>query len=271
MNKYLLVLVAILYSISVNSQTVIKMTNNNGVYTMPCKVNGLPLNFIFDTGASNVSISLTEAIFMLKNGYLKESQMGTKEYYRLANGEISEGTKVVLSKVEIGNLTLENIEASIVHELYAPLLLGQSVLSKFSNIMFDYQRETLTLNKLGGKSNRTPNNQKLYSKSLECVSSGFYIKPDNDIRITNISTHLSQEKSKKLKTITYSNETGYRLKYIELKVTILNNLMEEINNYNVFVPRPVNNLENEIYEITEDISIEDMQTCILSISDWDIY
>jgi predicted aspartyl protease len=34
-------------------------------YRLPCTVNGLPLNFILDTGADEVSISLSEALFML--------------------------------------------------------------------------------------------------------------------------------------------------------------------------------------------------------------
>mgnify|MGYP002776377742 CR=1 FL=1 len=46
------------------SQTVIIMNKENGVYTVPCKINGLSLKFIFDTGASDVSISLTEAMFL---------------------------------------------------------------------------------------------------------------------------------------------------------------------------------------------------------------
>ena len=37
------------------------------MYEVPCNVNGLPLNFIFDTGASTVSISSIEVSFMLKN------------------------------------------------------------------------------------------------------------------------------------------------------------------------------------------------------------
>jgi predicted aspartyl protease len=43
------------------SQTVIQMKREGGVSIIPCKVNGLQLSFIFDTGASDVSISLTEA------------------------------------------------------------------------------------------------------------------------------------------------------------------------------------------------------------------
>lgn len=44
------------------SQTVIQMKRQGGVSIIPCKVNGLQLSFIFDTGASDVTISLTEAL-----------------------------------------------------------------------------------------------------------------------------------------------------------------------------------------------------------------
>lgn len=54
----------------------------------------MPLKFIFDTGASDVTISLTEALFMLKNGYLKETDFKVSVYYSIANGEIAEGTRI---------------------------------------------------------------------------------------------------------------------------------------------------------------------------------
>jgi len=47
----------------------------SGVYEVPCTINELPLKFIFDTGASTVTISSVEASFMLKNGYLKEADI----------------------------------------------------------------------------------------------------------------------------------------------------------------------------------------------------
>ena len=68
-NIYLILLLLFQLSFTGQSQTVIKMKKEGGVSIIPCKVNGLNLNFIFDTGASDVSISLTEANFMLKNGY----------------------------------------------------------------------------------------------------------------------------------------------------------------------------------------------------------
>jgi len=43
------------------SQTRIKMENEGGVYKIPSEVNGLRLKFIFDTGASYVTLPLATA------------------------------------------------------------------------------------------------------------------------------------------------------------------------------------------------------------------
>jgi clan AA aspartic protease (TIGR02281 family) len=113
------------------------MERVNGVYYVPCKLNGLPLKFVFDTGASDVSISLTEALFMIKNGYLKKEDLGENVYYSVANGDVAKGTKLNIKEIEIGGLKLFNIEASIVHETNAPLLLGQSMIEKLGRIQLD--------------------------------------------------------------------------------------------------------------------------------------
>ena len=112
------------------SQTSIDMEKINNIYMIPCKVNGLKLKFILDTGASDVSISQTEAQFMLKNGYLNKEDIGEKEYYTLANGNIAEGVIINLREIEIGGIILKNIKASIILEQKAPLLLGQTALQK---------------------------------------------------------------------------------------------------------------------------------------------
>jgi clan AA aspartic protease (TIGR02281 family) len=109
----------------------------SGVYEIPCTVNDLPLKFIFDTGASTITISSLDAAFMLKNNYLNEYDFGSKRNYRTASGDIIEGTKIRLRKVKIGEMVLENIEASVVHKQNAPLLFGQSALGKFAKISID--------------------------------------------------------------------------------------------------------------------------------------
>lgn len=129
-----------------NSSKIIQMNKMpGGTYEIPCKVNGLALKFIFDTGASDVSISLTEALFMLKNGHLKEEDIIGTQYYSIANGDIAEGTTIRIRKLEFGGVTLYNVDASIVHELQAPLLLGQSAISRLGKIQIDPNNSTLTI------------------------------------------------------------------------------------------------------------------------------
>lgn len=136
MKKLILVLI-VLYQINLFSQIKIMMFEEGGVYKVPCKINSLPLKFIFDTGASDVSISLSEAVFMLKNGYLNKKDIGEAVYYSIANGDVAKGTKLNIKEIEFGGLKLYNVEASIVHETNAPLLLGQSVISKLGKIQLD--------------------------------------------------------------------------------------------------------------------------------------
>jgi clan AA aspartic protease (TIGR02281 family) len=125
--------------------TIPMKSRGSGTFEVSCKVNGLLLNFIFDTGASDISISQTEAFFMLKNGYLSESDIKGEEKYIDATGNISVGTKILLKKVEIGGLILQNVSASVVNNKKAPLLLGQSALSKYGKILIDNKKGELTI------------------------------------------------------------------------------------------------------------------------------
>jgi clan AA aspartic protease (TIGR02281 family) len=138
-------LLLFLFSASfVIAQSVIRMEKIGGVFYMPCEINGLKMRFIFDTGASDVVMSLTEALYMLKNGHLDENDLRGTTYSQIANGEIIEGTKINLRVVKIGDKTLYNVPASITHTLDAPLLLGQSALSKLGRFQMDYSNNTLT-------------------------------------------------------------------------------------------------------------------------------
>lgn len=126
----------------------IRMTRQGGgTYEVPCKINELPLKLILDTGASTVSISSTEANFMLKNGYLNKTDIWGKERYGIATGEIREGTMIRLRSVQLGDLQLTNVEASVVHNQQAPLLLGQSVLERFGKIVIDNEKSQLIIHK----------------------------------------------------------------------------------------------------------------------------
>lgn len=110
---------------------------SGGTFQVDCSVNGLALNMIFDTGASDVTISKVEADFMLKNSYLSKDDIKGKQYYQIADGGISEGTVITLKEVRIGDAVLHNVNASVVKSQKAPLLLGESVLQRFGTFTVD--------------------------------------------------------------------------------------------------------------------------------------
>lgn len=131
---------------SVGRNKVIKMEKRAGnTYQISCKVNGLPLDFIFDTGASSVTLSRKQATYMLRNGYLSKDDIIGSNAYQTASGDIAIGTVIKLKKIEISGLVLNNVEASIINSDSAPLLLGQSALSRLGKIQIDYQNSTLTI------------------------------------------------------------------------------------------------------------------------------
>ena len=123
----------------------VPFTNEGKMCKVKCDINGLPLHFIFDTGASDVAMSSVEASFMLKNGYLTADDIVGKQNYMTASGEISEGTVVNLRNVNFGGLTLKDVRASITHHQAAPLLLGQSVLGKLGKIEIDNAAHVLRI------------------------------------------------------------------------------------------------------------------------------
>lgn len=126
-----------------SGKTTVKMSEENGTYKIPVEINGSNMNFIFDTGASIISMSETEAMFLYKQGTLKEEDFVGNVNFQDATGAISEGTIIKLKTVKIGNKILKNVEASIVHNSEAPLLFGQSALAKFGKVSIDYHKNEI--------------------------------------------------------------------------------------------------------------------------------
>ena len=123
----------------------IPFTREGGNCYVQCKINDLPMKFVFDTGASSVSISMVEASFMMKNGYLKKEDVIGSTYFSDAVGNINEGTVINLRKVQFGDMELDNVRASVVKNQKAPLLLGQTVLSRAGKIEIDNEKKVIKI------------------------------------------------------------------------------------------------------------------------------
>ena len=134
---FVFVAAALILVESLKAQIVVEMEKQGNLFAIPCKVNGLPIKLLFDTGASGVSISLTEAMFMLKNGYLSEDDIGGTVYSQIANGDIVENTEILIKEIEIGGMKITNIKAMVSNTVSAPLLLGQSVIQQLGPIQLE--------------------------------------------------------------------------------------------------------------------------------------
>lgn len=116
---------------------ILQMETEGGVRYVWIEINGIRLRFIFDTGASSICISPAEASVLYRQGTLRKEDILDVTYLQDATGRISEGTKINLREVKIGNQVLENVTATVIDNVNAPLLMGQTVLERFGSIEID--------------------------------------------------------------------------------------------------------------------------------------
>lgn len=91
-------------------------------------------NFVFDTGASTLTISNDLADRLISsNKITKDDFIGYKNFVD-ASGNTTKSKMVNIKDLEIGGLHVHNVEASINPGLNAPMLLGQSVIEKLGSI-----------------------------------------------------------------------------------------------------------------------------------------
>jgi aspartyl protease family protein len=112
--------------------------SSGGHFMTPGQINGRAVQFMVDTGATNLSMSVSDAEragIAYKNG--QRVQMST------ANG-VSDGYRIKLNSVRVGDVEIYDVDAVVTPQPMPFLLLGNSFLSRFK-----MQREStlMTLDK----------------------------------------------------------------------------------------------------------------------------
>ena len=111
---------------------------------MKVEVNGMGVEMIFDTGASNTLISMAEARYLYEKGQLTADDILGKSSSRVASGDIVQNTVVRLREVVIGGrLRCENVIAIGSDNVGAPLLLGNEVLNRAAAPTIDNERQVV--------------------------------------------------------------------------------------------------------------------------------
>src|SRR5260221_11735746 len=109
------------------------MVERGGVYRVPVVINdALKLNFIVDSGASDVSIPADVVRTLIRTGTIKKSDFIGTEMYSLADGSSVSSRTFMIRSLKVGDQIITDVRASIA-DVDAPLLLGQWFLRRFTS------------------------------------------------------------------------------------------------------------------------------------------
>ncbi|OFW80678.1 MAG: hypothetical protein A2887_03320 [Alphaproteobacteria bacterium RIFCSPLOWO2_01_FULL_40_26] len=110
----------------------------DGHFYIDVRVNGVPVRFMIDTGASDIVISVQEA----RRIGIDTKKLIFNKAYQTANG-MSFGASIMLNEIEIGNIKFRNVSASVNNADMGMSLLGMSFLRQFKK--YEFYRDKLVL------------------------------------------------------------------------------------------------------------------------------
>jgi clan AA aspartic protease (TIGR02281 family) len=130
---------------TISPESVIIAKNDGGTLTVPVTINdALTLDFIVDSGASDVAIPADVILTLVRTGTIHQSDfIGTKTY-QLADGSTVPSATLIIHTLKVGDREVHNVMASVA-SVNGSLLLGQSFFKAFNSWSIDNQRGAIIL------------------------------------------------------------------------------------------------------------------------------
>lgn len=173
MRYFFLFFTLLLSNIAILADVIIPLQNKGGVFYLPCKVNGVTEQFIFDTGASNVCLSRSFINRLSSTGAIESSDLVGKGSSQVADGRTIPHDIYNIRELTIGTRTLKNVRAVVVDGQNAPLLLGQTAIQRLGKYNIDGNHLIL---KEASRPNNNSNNTSAISEALSMYYNGNYRK-----------------------------------------------------------------------------------------------
>lgn len=128
-----------------SSSTVILMKKDGGIYAVPVLINNaITLDFMVDSGASDVSIPEDVVTTLIRAGTIRDTDFIGERTYVLADGSRVQSKTFRIRTLKVGDRVLENVTGSVA-STKGSLLLGQSFLGRFKSWSIDNNRHVLVL------------------------------------------------------------------------------------------------------------------------------
>jgi clan AA aspartic protease (TIGR02281 family) len=127
------------------SQAKVQLKLNDDVLVVPVEINGaMTLDFMIDSGASDVTIPADVFSTLKRTGTINESDVAGRRTYVLADGSRAESAFFTIKSLRIQNIILNDVTGSV-GPSQGPLLLGQSFLQRFKSWSIDNTKRELVL------------------------------------------------------------------------------------------------------------------------------
>ncbi len=140
---FCLITILIVFSPLHSEATEIQLEKQAGIYTLPVRINGvISLNFILDSGASEVVIPVDVVLTLVRAGTIRERDFLPGKTYTLADGSELKSPRFIIRELELGEIKINNVQASVAPPA-GKLLLGQSLLERLGSWTFDNNKHVL--------------------------------------------------------------------------------------------------------------------------------
>lgn len=127
------------------SSTEIPLLKEGGTFKVPVLINGIiPLHFTVDSGASDVTIPADVVMTLMRTGTIVDDDFLGDQIYVLADGSRIKSKRFRIRQLKVGDSVVHNVVGSVA-DVRGSLLLGQSFLSRFRKVSFNYKDNTLIL------------------------------------------------------------------------------------------------------------------------------
>jgi clan AA aspartic protease (TIGR02281 family) len=123
----------------------VPLKKDGGTFGVPVEINStLTLDFVVDSGATDVSVPADVFLTLIRTGTIKDSDVIGEQTYVLADGSKSKSITFTIRSLKIGGTIVNNVKGSVATP-HGMLLLGQSFLGRFKSWSVDNARRELVL------------------------------------------------------------------------------------------------------------------------------
>lgn len=123
----------------------IPVTKTGGMYKVDGAINDVTLAIHYDANCTKATVGSTDVLFLLKNGYVKMEDFVQAPKNLDANGQIPNGTEIVLRQVKLGALVVESLHATVSTSQKVALIVGPDALSPLGTVEIDTTKRVLKI------------------------------------------------------------------------------------------------------------------------------